>query len=168
MIARMKGSVPLKGPNIPLKIECRVGVQAPAAILWEVLAGLDQWSDWTTIYPAAAGSLRIGGRLNLTLALPGEAHRLFEPVIIDWVPEEQILWKDLRWSGWVASTRFIEMEAVTPVACFLSNGEQFPGAVAEYYMKRNRRALKAGYMQFAEGAKARAEALWQERQQGAR
>jgi len=168
MIRTMKGTVPLKGPKVALKIECRVGVQAPAAVLWEVLADLDRWPEWTTIYPAAAGSLRIGGRLGLTLALPGEAHRAFEPVIIDWVPEEQILWRDLRWSGWVASTRFIEMEAMAPAACFLSNGEQFPGRVAEYYMKRNRRALKAGYMQFAEAAKARAEALWRERQRQAK
>jgi len=168
MIPRVQGQTVPRGEKIALKIEARVGIQAPSAVIWEVIGNLESWPEWTGIYPKAAGSLRIGGRLDLTLALPGEAHREFEPVIIDWVPEEQILWKDLRWGGWVASMRFIEMEELGPTACFLSNGEQFPGMVAEYYLKRHRRALKAGYIQFAKAAKARAEALWQERQRGAK
>jgi len=164
MIPRVQGQTVPKGPKIPVKVEARVGIQAPSAVIWEVIADLDRWAEWSVIYTQAEGSLRIGGRLNLTLALPGHAHRPFEPVIVDWVPEEQILWKDMRWSGWVASLRFIEMEELGPTACFLSNGEQFPGMVGEYYLKRNRRALRAGYLAFAEAAKERAEALWQERQ----
>ena len=50
-----------------LKIEHRIGVQAPPDVIWESLADLSTWADWNPLYPNAAGQIRIGETLDLDL-----------------------------------------------------------------------------------------------------
>lgn len=155
------------GPAPPMRIENRIGIQAPSEIIWEILADVERWPEWNPIYPKAVGSLRIGARLELTLALPGESHREIEPKVIDWVPNEQILWTDITWAGWVKTTRFIEIDEIDRGACIFINGELFVGLVARYYGKKNRRTLKLAFAAMSEAVKIGAEALWRERQASA-
>src|SRR4051812_13407825 len=97
-----------KGGSEPIKIENRIGVAAPAEVIWELLADVPGWPRWCPIYPRAEGELKFGARLCLTLALPGLPEREITPKITDWTPEEQILWADTAWRGWVRSLRYIE------------------------------------------------------------
>jgi len=150
-----------KAPAPPLKVESRVGIRAPVAVVWEILRDIDGWSEWNPIYPHAAGQIKIGAELALTLALPGEAYRKIMPKIIDWVPEEQILWSDIVWRGWGNSVRYLELEAITKTACFFSNGELFSERISKWYGNQHRRAMKKGFEAMSEALKARAEAAWQ-------
>jgi hypothetical protein len=165
---RLNQVKPSAGPAPPMRIESRIGVRAPAEVIWSLLGDVETWPAWNPIYPKAAGSLRIGGRLELTVALPGEAHRELEPQILDWVPNEQILWSDVTWGGWVKTTRFIEIEEIDKGSCIVSNGELFSGFVARKYGRRHRRAMKAGYGAMSEAIKAQAERLWRDQQSGAK
>lgn len=151
-------------PRPPLKIENRVGIKAPADVVWDILSDLEGWGAWNPIYPKASGQLRIGAPLELTLALPGEAHREINPRVVDWVPYEQILWADIGWRGWAKTLRFFEIEAVTKTSCFFSNGEVFEGMVSRWYGDSQRRAMKRGFATLGETLKAKAEALWQDQQ----
>ena len=58
-----------KAPAPPLKIESRVGIRAPAAVVWDILRDLDRWGEWNPIYPHSTGEIKIGAQLALTLAL---------------------------------------------------------------------------------------------------
>jgi hypothetical protein len=150
-------------PALPLKVENRIGVQAPAEVVWDLLQDIDHWADWNPLYPKAAGTLKIGAPLELTLALPGEAHRDLTAKVIDWVPYEQILWTDVMWRGWATSVRYFEIEEITKTSCFFSNGELFSGLISKRYGNRYRRAMKRGFAAVSEAIKEGAETIWRER-----
>lgn len=143
------------------KIESRIGITVPAEVVWEAISDLATWHEWNPLYPRAEGILRLGERLKLTLALPREEPREFTAPLVDWVPNEQILWADTVARGWVKTVRFIEVETLTAQSCIFSNGEQFQGHFAGLYLnKKRRRALREAFGLMSEAVAARAEALW--------
>lgn len=142
------------------KIEHRIGVKAPAKVIWSIIADLPRWSEWNPIYPKAEGEIRIGSVLTLTLALPGEAHRTIQPVVQDWVPDEQLHWRLSMLGGLVRNVRFIEIEALSDENCILSNGEIFGGFMGPSVARRMRKSIRRGFTEMGEVLAARAEAAW--------
>jgi hypothetical protein len=152
------------GPVPPLKIENRTGIQAPSEVIWEILVDINHWGDWNPLYKQAEGEVRIGGKVAAVLALPEQEERIIRPVIVEWVPYEQIIWADKAWRGWVQSTRYFEIEQLGKSACFFSNGELFDSTVARWYGDKYRRAMKKGFAAMSEALKVKAEAVWQSQQ----
>ena len=140
-------------------IEHRVGVQASAETIWQVISDLPGWSLWNPLYPKASGEIRIGGVLNLTLALPGQAPREIQPVVLEWVPNEQLHWKLTLMGGLVKTVRYIEIEQLAETSCIVANGEIFGGWMGPSVGKQSGRAIHRGFVAFSEALKARAEAL---------
>lgn len=148
-----------------VKIEHRIGVNAPARILWDIITDFARWPEWNALYPKAEGEIRIGSVLTLTLALPGEAHRVIHPVVQDWVPEDQLHWRLSALAGLVRSVRYIEIDRLSETSCILSNGEIFEGLLGPMVAGRLRRAIRRGFNEMGEALAARAEARWREEQQ---
>ena len=113
--------------------------------------------------PKAAGELRIGEILELTVALPGEPHRQIEPVIFDWTPNDQIHWRLSMMGGLVRSVRFLELEVLGDASCIFSNGELFSGLLGGMVVNSKRRAIRKGFTAMGEALAAKAEATWQAR-----
>lgn len=148
---------------MPVKFEHRVGVQAPAEVIWEQIYDLASWSEWNPLYPRAEGQIRIGTELDLTLALPGEAHRTIRPKVLDWVPNEQLHWRLTMLGGLVSNVRYIEIEALGPQNCILANGEVFGGLLGTFVARQVGRSVNRGFAQMGEALKDRAESAWRER-----
>lgn len=146
-----------------MKLEHRIGIGAPAEIIWEILADIPAWPTWNPIHPKAAGQVRFGERLTLTLALPGQPHEVIEPVISDWTPNEAIHWRHSHTHGLARSIRYLEIEALSATGCGFSNGEIFHGLLGPRLARRRRSSLHRGFVALGEALKARAEALWAER-----
>lgn len=147
-----------------VKLEHRIGVQAPAEVIWESLIDVDSWAAWNPLYPRAAGKVRIGNALSLDLALPGHGVQSITPTILDWAPEDHIHWMTRSPMGLVTTIRYLEIEALTDHGCIFTNGEVFEGLLGRTYARRHRRALRAGFALLGEALQARAEAAWRERQ----
>jgi len=143
-----------------LKLEHRLGIRAPAAAVWEVIADVEGWPQWNPLYPKAAGVIRIGAPLELEVALPGQAPRAIRPVVKDWVPNEQLHWRLSMVGGLVKSTRYIEIEQLVDNACIFSNGELFEGLLGPSVARRLRVPIREGFAALGEAVKARAEAAW--------
>ena len=143
-----------------VKIEHRLGIQAPPEAIWAVIADIAGWAEWNPLYPKAEGVIRIGAPLSLTVALPGKAPRAIRPVVLDWVPNEQILWRLSMLGGLVKSTRYLEIEQLTETGCIFSNGEMFEGLLGPTVARRMRGPIRAGFAAMGEAVKARAEATW--------
>lgn len=150
-----------KGPR-GIRIEHRIGVQAPPEVIWDQIYDLRKWEHWNPLYPKAEGEVRIGGRLELTLAVPGQDPRQIQPVVLDWIPNEQLHWKLSMMGGLLTSVRFIEIEQLGEANCIVNNGELFAGLLAPTLMKRLGRSIYRGFAGMDEALKARAEAAWQE------
>ncbi len=144
-----------------VRIEHRIGVQAPAEAIWAVISDIAAWKDWNPLYPRAEGSLRIGATLDLDLALPGQPTRAINPVILDWVPNDQIHWRLSMLGGLVRTIRYIEIEILTETGCIFSNGEVFSGYLGPTVAKRMRPAIRQGFAAMGEAVKARAEGAFE-------
>jgi hypothetical protein len=147
-----------------VKLEHRIGIQAPAEVIWESLVDIGSWESWNPLYPRAEGTVRIGNTLNLLLELPGQKPRQIQPVILDWAPEDHIHWRLKLMGGWVKTIRYLEIEALSETGCIFSNGEIFDGLLGPSIAKRHRRAIRSGFAALGEALQLRAEAAWRERQ----
>ena len=156
------GAPPPKAPP-GVRIEHRIGIQAPAEVIWEVVADLGSWSDWNPLYPKAAGEIRIGSVLEMTLAVPGQAPQEIRPVVLEWVPGDQLHWRLTLLGGLVKTLRFIEIETLAETGCVVSNGEYFGGLMGPSAAKRMGHAIYRGFREMNEALKDRAEAIWAER-----
>lgn len=145
---------------LPLKIEHRIGVQTPAAPIWEMIADITGWSKWNPLYPKAEGEVQFGAQLVLEVAIPGEKPRTIRPKIHDWTPGEQIIWTLSMMGGLIRSTRYIEIETLDNGNCIFSNGEFFEGPLIRLIGRKRQRAIKAGFRAFGETVRDRAEAAW--------
>jgi hypothetical protein len=145
---------------VDVKIEHRIGVKAPADAIWEVIADISDWANWNPLYTRAEGALRIGAQLTLDLALPGQPVRTIRPVILDWVPNDQIHWRLGMMGGLVKTIRYIEIEILAETGCIFSNGEVFGGYLGPTIAKRMRPAIQRGFRDMGEAVKARSEAAF--------
>jgi hypothetical protein len=148
---------------MPLKIEHRLGVQAPASVIWEALYDLERWPEWNPLYPEVAGVIRFGERLRLKLAVPGEPPRDIEATVLDWAPDEAIHWKTSELRGLVRAVRYLEIEPMSEIGAIFSNGEIFSGLLGVRTARRRRPGLKRAFAALGEAVRDRAEALWRER-----
>jgi hypothetical protein len=155
--------LPAPKPPSGMRIEHRVGVQAPAEVIWEVIADLKTWSLWNPLYPKAAGEIRIGSVLDITLALPGQAPQEIKPTVLEWVPNDQLHWRLTMLGGMVKTVRFIEIETLADASCIVSNGEFIGGFMGPSVGKRMGRSIYRGFREMNEALKGRAELLWQRR-----
>jgi hypothetical protein len=143
-----------------VKIEHRIGVKAPAEAIWAVLADIERWGEWNPLYPRAQGLLKIGGPLTLEVALPERKPQTIRPVILDWIPNEQIHWRLNALGGLVRTVRFLEIEKLTETACIFANGEVFAGPLGSAAVRSLGRPARRGFAAMGEAVKARTEASW--------
>lgn len=154
---------PPKGPT-GFRVEHRIGIQAPAEVIWEVVHDIGRWEEWNPTYPKAAGVIRIGETLDLTLALPGEPPQQITPKVLDWVPNEQLHWRLTLMGGLIKTLRYIEISPVSETGCIVDNGELFGGLMGRSLGRRVGRTVRRGFEAMNEALKARAEAAWADRQ----
>ena len=76
-----------RGPK-GIRIENRVGVQAPAAVIWQAIYEVSRWHEWNPLYPQAGGQIRMGGPLDLTLAAPDQPPQQIQPVVLEEIPHD--------------------------------------------------------------------------------
>lgn len=158
---------PPPGP-VTVKVENRIGVQAPAEVIWDLLYDVAGWERWNPLHKRAQGEIRIGARLTALEALPGRPERETQLVVIEWVPCEQLHLRNAAMGGWVKSIRYIEIEQLDKASCIVSTGELFAaGMLVKLHLRKQRRALRQGFAAHGEALKAAAEARWRESGQGA-
>ena len=142
------------------RIEHRIGVAAPAEVIWDILADVPGWETWNPLYPSASGVIRIGEVLNLTRALRGQKPEAIAPRVLDWVPLEQLHWYSTAGNGLLKALRYIEIEKLDEASCIFSNGELFSGLLGPFAAKRLKGELRAGFAAMGEAMKAQAEAAY--------
>ncbi|RAK67913.1 SRPBCC domain-containing protein [Phenylobacterium kunshanense] len=144
-------------------MEDRIGVQAPAELIWEIVHDLHLWEEWNPTYTRAAGVIRIGEPLSLDLALPGQPVQEIRPRVLEWVPNEQLHWQLKLMGGMIRTVRYIEITPLSDAGCIVDNGEIFGGLMGPSLGKRMGRSVRQGFQAMNEALKARAEAFWADR-----
>lgn len=163
---KAKGGATSSGATRPkgVTIEHRIGIQAPAEAIWDLIYDLDGWSRWNPTYPRAAGEIRLGGTLDMTLALPDRPRQEIQPVVLEWVPNEQLHWRLVLMNGLVKTVRYIEIEQLAEASCIVSNGEIFAGLLGKTVVRQAGANIRRGFMAMNEALKIEAEKAWAARQ----
>jgi hypothetical protein len=143
------------------KVEHRVGAPFSSKAIWDVLSDLPRWKEWNTLYPEIHGLLRIQQKLAIGESFPGQPDRVIRPTVVDWVPNEQILWAISEHMGLVKRIRYIEIETLGEgdTNCILSNGELYQGLLGDRVGKSRRKWLKKGFEQLNADIVARVKAV---------
>ena len=139
------------------RIEHRIGIAAPADVIWDILADVPGWQAWNPLYPSASGVIRIGETLKLTLALRDQKPEVITPRVLDWVPYEQLHWYSSAGNGMLKALRYLEIEKLDEASCIFSNGELYSGLLGPFVAKRMKGAIRAGFASMGEALKAQAE-----------
>jgi len=152
----------LPAPKAPsgVRIEHRIGIPTPPDVIWGLLSDLEGWSRWNPLFPRASGVIRIGETLTVTHAPPGNTPREIHPVVLEWVPNEQL---HLRWTelgGLVRVVRYMEIEQLAEQSCIVSNGEIVGGLVGPRVARSQGGLLYKGLRLMNEALKEASEARW--------
>jgi hypothetical protein len=159
-----KGGAPAPAGPRGVRVEHRIGIQAPAEVIWELVYDIADWSRWNPLYAEASGNIHIGEKLDLAVVLPGMQPQKMQATVLEWVPNEQLHYQTMGMGGLVRATRYVEIERLAPESCIVANGEIMGGllgpTVARAMGSRVYKALRG----MNEALKEQAETRWRERQ----
>jgi len=155
--AKPKGGGKPAGPR-GVRVEHRIGAQAPAEAIWAVIQDLDGWSRWNPLFPKAQGAIRIGAPIDIDMALPGAKPQSLQVTVLDWAPNEQLHLKSTALGGLVKVVHYIEIEQLAEASCIVSNGQIIGGLLGASAARQVGARLHRGLRQMNEALKAEAEA----------
>jgi hypothetical protein len=160
---KQKGGAPAPSGPKGVRVEHRIGIQAPAEVIWDIVYDIENWSAWNPLNPEAGGAIHIGQTISITVALPGMKARPTRPTVLEWVPNEQLHWQTSLLGGLVKGTRYVEIERLAPESCIVSNGEIIGGLLGPTAARNIGARLFRGLREMNEALKTRAEQRWRER-----
>jgi hypothetical protein len=140
--------------------EHRIGVQAPAEVIWALVVDLEGWADWNPLYPQASGQIRIGAPLDMTVQLPGMAPQKLKATLREWVPNEQLHYQVRALGGLVSAIRYIEIEQLAAESCIVTNGEIMGGLLGPSVARSLGGKVRKGLRLMNEALKEQAERRW--------
>jgi hypothetical protein len=154
-------SLPARPRGVALE-QC-VEIDAPADVVWEVLADIAGWGEWNPVYPEASGSIGKGDAINLTIALAGMKPQKSSAKVFHSIPGQALQFGASAFGGLVHATRYIEIERIGPASCMVVNGEAFARLLGSTLVRMVGQKIDDGLGRQNAGLKAAAEARWRER-----
>lgn len=147
-----------------VRVEHRIGVQAPAEVVWELVYDIANWSSWNPLYAEASGTIRIGEKLDLAVVLPGMKPQKAQATVLEWVPNEQLHYQTVSLGGMIRGTRYVEIEELAPESCIVANGEIMGGLLGPTLARSIGGKVYKAIRGMNEALKEQAESRWRARQ----
>jgi len=74
-------------------ISTMVEIDAPSGRVWDVLVDLPEYAEWNPFIVEASGTVAVGERLSLRMALPGRSPMTVKPRLLVVEPKRELRWK---------------------------------------------------------------------------
>ena len=140
-------------------IHTEIGIGAPAAKVWDILAAIDKWPEWNP-FARASGRLEVGERLEVQITPPGKSPMIFRPTVVKLEPG-----RELRWLGHLGFKGVFDGEhgfRVVPEdvgRCRFEQFETFRGLLVAPILWKVEASTRVGFEAMNRMLKRRAEAL---------
>jgi hypothetical protein len=141
-----------------MELHEEITIDAPASVVWDVLADTDRYPRWNPFIPQLTGELRVGSRIRVTLSRPDRRPVTMRPRLLVVEPE-----RELRWLGRIVvpglfdgEHRF-QLEPLADDRTRFVQSEHFTGALLPV-LRRALGTTQAGFALMNEALKAQAEA----------
>jgi hypothetical protein len=140
-------------------IETAISIQAPPAIVWQVLTDFPRYPAWNPFIPSLEGEAKAGTRLRVRIAPPGGRAMTFRPKLLAVEPR-----RELRWLGHLLVPGLFDGEhlfRLEPEAegCTLHQSERFSGLLLALLGKGMFEATRGGFEAMNAALKAEAERI---------
>jgi hypothetical protein len=138
-------------------IHTEIGIDRPAAVVWDILADIERWPEWNP-FAKARGRLAMGERLEVEIAPPGQKAMTFRPTVVKLDPGAE-----LRWLGRFGVSGIFDGEhgfRIAPAGadrCRFEHFESFKGALVGPLLWLVGDATRRGFETMNRALKARAE-----------
>ncbi|MFQ3243618.1 MAG: hypothetical protein ACI9SP_000236 [Arenicella sp.] len=73
-------------------IESRISIDVPAAVVWNNLIQLKDYTDWNPFIIRAEGKLALGEKISIDVQPVGKSPMKFTPTIIDYQEGARVAW----------------------------------------------------------------------------
>lgn len=139
-------------------IHTEIGIDAPAAIVWEVISDLEGWEKWNPIIKAS-GPLALGETLTIDVVMGGEKPKRLRPKVVQLVEG-----KELRWRGGVLAGLVFQGEHGFRVSAEdkgrsrFEQFEVFSGLLSGAILSRDGKRIETGFQAINRMLKREAEA----------
>ena len=135
-----------------------IEIDAPAEVVWQLLADLDRWAEWNPFMRRGSGRLQVGERIEVHLKPPDGMGMTIKPKLLKVEPR-----RELRWLGHLVFPGLFDGEhsfVIEPLAegriSFVQR-EQFRGILAPLMLRWIGENTLAGFKAMNEALKAEAE-----------
>lgn len=139
-----------------MRIGTRLGVEASAERVWEIIADLRNWDGWNPVWTEVSGRIGYGETLSFTETLPGATPRKVQAKVIAWTPNE-LLHLEIAEGFMTKRVVYLEIDTLSETGAIFSCGAVFRGLGARSAARKSGRAFKIGMGTLGEAMKAKAE-----------
>ncbi|MCW6534776.1 SRPBCC domain-containing protein [Sphingomonas lycopersici] len=148
----------------------RVEIDAPAALIWEILTDLPRYGEWNPFCIAAESTLEMGAPVHMTLKSYTEPDATFPncEYVCAFEPEKLLSWQLPYDDAWPYPARRDQIiEALGPARCAYHSTDAFLGDTGIHVMRFCGPWVKRAFDDTAQALKARAEAIHARRKEAA-
>ena len=140
----------------------RVEIEAPAALVWEVLVDLPRYGEWNGFNPRIESTLRLGDLVHMEARIPGTGRSLDVTEHLCAIePGRRLAWEQRPTpENADAGRREQFLEPLGPERCAYHHTDTFLGPNADEIMAEHGAWVKEGFDGMARDLKRRAEAVW--------
>ena len=127
------------------EIRTEITLEAPVERIWELFADTGLYPHWNTLFPQAAGTMEVGGEVELTVSLPGLAPFTIRPTMLAVEPGAGFSWQHSILSACIFSWRYgVDLEALPPGSLKLIQRSRFGGVLGPLFSLGMKRSVADG------------------------
>lgn len=104
-----------------------VEIEAPAALVWDIVGDWRGWGEWNPLYTHTSGEPTEGGEIGFTVCVPGMKPMDASAVVYTYRAPDCFEYGLSNVAGLLKAFRFIDVEEITPGRCGVANGEIISG-----------------------------------------
>lgn len=161
-VTDQKGMPAGPGPE-GYRFEHKLVINASASVIWSVISKVNEWKNWSVLYPEASGELIQDSILNLIIHIPGtkkvKATALVEKVEV----ERLLIFKSITKvpGALMNGVRYFKIERIDEECCAVTDGEVVGGLLGIASAHVITKELFKGLQLMNEGLKEQAEKYMQ-------
>jgi hypothetical protein len=111
-------------------LDTAIEIDAPADVVWSILTELESYPAWNPFIRSAAGELRAGELLEVTIQPPGRGEFSFAPELLVVTPNRELRWRGKLWvEGLFDGEHVFVIEPLAPDRVRLRHFEAFDGVL---------------------------------------
>lgn len=135
-------------------------IDAPAAVIWEVLMDTDSYHQWNPFIQSINGSLKVGEKIAVLIQLEGKKAQLFRPRVLTLESAKELRWLGHLWvPGLFDGEHYFQLDQISATQTRFRHGENFRGILSGLIMNMVGEETRQGFEAMNAALKQRAERL---------